>query len=124
MRIPVAPSYRTGLHYGYPYLYGYRSDMHNLARLINLCRCFSDEPFELFPRKTAEERRLFQILIRSYSETRYKDEYQLNSADAEKLFTQVVEFLKLIKAFCNKRLEQYRQIAEAPETELEPSVQQ
>jgi hypothetical protein len=87
---------------------GYRSDMHNLARLINLCRCFSDEPFELFPRKTAEEKRQFQILIRSYSETRYKDEYQIDSADADKLFTQVVGFLNLIKTLCNNRLEQYR----------------
>ena len=87
---------------------GYRSDMHNLARLINLCRCFSDEPFELFPRKTAEEKRQFQILIRSYSETRYKDEYQIDRADADKLFTQVVEFLNLIKTLCNNRLEQYR----------------
>jgi len=87
---------------------GYRSDMHNLARLINLCRCFSDEPFELFPRKTTEEKRQFQILIRSYSETRYKDEYQIDSADADKLFTQVVEFLNLIKTLCNNRLEHYR----------------
>src|ERR1035437_4242909 len=43
----------------------YRSDMHNLARLINLCRCFSDEPTELFPRRNEEDKRLFQLLLKS-----------------------------------------------------------
>jgi HEPN domain-containing protein len=90
----------------------YRSEMHNLTRLINLCRCFSDGPIDLFPRRTEEDKRLFQLLLKSYSDTRYKDEYEIFDHDAEKLWTQVDDFLKLIKVLCNKRLAAYRREAE------------
>ncbi len=91
---------------------GYRSDMHSLARLINLCRCFSDEPFEVFRRRTEEDKRLFQLLLRSYSDTRYKDDYKIVDHDADELCTQTREFLDQVKKLCNKRLNMYRQEAE------------
>jgi HEPN domain-containing protein len=90
----------------------YRSDIHNLARLINLCRCFTDEPFALFPRKTADDQRLFQILLRSYSEARYNDDFNVDNFDAEILLDQVDGFLTLIRILCNNRLTHYRQEAE------------
>lgn len=39
----------------------YRSDVHNLSRLLNLTLCFSREPSSIFPRKSVEEQRLFCI---------------------------------------------------------------
>lgn len=90
----------------------YRADMHNLARLINLCRCFSDEPAHMFPRKSDEEMRLFELLLKSYSDTRYKDAYEIAGPDADKIRIQVSVFLELIKKLCNKRLTAYRQEAE------------
>ena len=100
----------------------YRSDTHNLARLINLCRCFSDELKFLFPRRTEEDKRLFQILLKSYSDTRYKDGYQIVDDDADKLCTQVKEFLDLIKTLCNKRLKEYRQAAEEAGKNIEEYI--
>lgn len=90
----------------------YRSDMHNLARLFNLCLCFSDEPAALFPRKTEEDLRLFQLLLKSYSEARYRDEYKVSSNDADILCTQVRELIKLTEILCNDKLGVYRQAAE------------
>jgi HEPN domain-containing protein len=92
---------------------GYRSDMHNLNRLLNLCLCFSAEPNELFPRKTEEEKRLFQILVKSYSDARYKDDYQVARQDAELLCAQVTPFMELTEMLCKARLDEYRQAAEA-----------
>jgi HEPN domain-containing protein len=90
----------------------YRSDMHNLARLLNLCKCFSDGQVELFPIRNEDDNRLFQLLVKSYSDTRYKDDYKIVDHDADELCTQVRAFLDLIKKLCNKRLGEYRQDAE------------
>ncbi|HZY38379.1 MAG TPA: HEPN domain-containing protein [Mucilaginibacter sp.] len=97
----------------------YRSDMHNLARLLNLCKCFSDGQIDLFPRRTEEDKRLFQILVRSYSDARYKDEYQVFDHDAEELCTRVQEFCELIKKLCKEKLTEYRQEAEEAGKEIE-----
>ena len=97
----------------------YRSDMHNLARLLNLCKCFCDPQVELYPRKSEEDDRLFRLLLKSYSETRYKDDYQIVDHDADELCTQVRSFLETVKKLCNKRLAEYRQDAEKAGREIE-----
>lgn len=97
----------------------YRSDMHNLARLLNLCKCFCNPQVELYPRKSEEDDRLFQLLLKSYSETRYKDDYQIVDHDADELCTQVRSFLETVKKLCNKRLAEYRQDAEKAGREIE-----
>jgi HEPN domain-containing protein len=100
----------------------YRADLHNLTRLISLCKCFSDEPADLFPNKSDEDQRLFQLLLKSYSETRYKDGYEIADYDADKLCTKVREFLELIKRLCNKKLQEYRQAAEDAGKEIEDYI--
>lgn len=39
----------------------YRSKFHNLYRLLRLCQCFSERPFQLFL-STPEDERLFDVL--------------------------------------------------------------
>ena len=90
----------------------YRSDMHNLARLLNLCLCFSGEPAALFPRKTEEDQRLFQLLLRSHSDARYRSEYKVNSDDADILCTRIRQLIDLTKILCDDRLNMYRQAAD------------
>jgi HEPN domain-containing protein len=97
----------------------YRSDMHNLSRLLNLCKCFSDGLIELFPRRTEEDKRLFQLLVKSYSDTRYKDDYKIVDLDADELCIRVREFLELIKKLCKQRIAEYRRAAEEAGKEIE-----
>lgn len=97
----------------------YRSEMHNLARLLNLCKCFSDGQIELFPKRTEEDERLFQILAKSYSDARYKDEYKVYDEDATELCIRVQEFCELIKRLCKERLADYRREAEEAGKEIE-----
>ncbi len=86
----------------------YRSDMHNLSRLLNLCGCFSGEPAAIFPRKTTEDQRLFQLLLKSYSDARYRDEYKITHQDADMLCTQVRAFIELTEELCINRINDLR----------------
>ena len=86
----------------------YRADIHNLTRLLNLCFCFSGEPAALFPRKTDEDQRLFQLLLKSYSDARYKDEYKTTSQDADILCKTVRAFVELAEQLCLERVNHLR----------------
>jgi len=81
---------------------GYQSDIHNLRRLLQLCCCFSIEPIQVFLAGTKEDERLFNILVRSYSETRYSDGFLADKKDVHLLFHRVELFLELTKSICNK----------------------
>jgi HEPN domain-containing protein len=81
---------------------GYRADTHNIDRLLFLCECFSTEPARLFKRHFKEEKRLFRVLAGSYTEARYKDNYQIIDHDADQLCTLVRAFLDLTLELSSK----------------------
>jgi len=91
---------------------GYRSDMHNLDRLIKLTLCFSQEPSAMFPRETDEEKRLFGLFYKCYSEARYKTELQVTKEDAQTLHKLCVDFVLLIESLCLGRIRMYKKEAE------------
>jgi HEPN domain-containing protein len=87
---------------------GYRSDMHNLDRLLKLTLCFSREPSAMFPRETNEEKRLFGLFYKCYSEARYKTELHVTKEDAQTLHKQCVDFVLLIESLCLERISAYK----------------
>jgi len=82
----------------------YRSEFHNLYRLLRLCQCFSEKPFQLFL-STPEGERLFDVMAKSYSGSRYKDDFTVSRQDAERLYQLVASFLLLAKEMCNEKIE-------------------
>lgn len=82
----------------------YRSEFHNLYRLLRLCQCFSEKPFQLFL-STPEDERLFDVMAKSYSGSRYKDDFTVSRQDAERLYQRVASFLLLAKEMCNEKIE-------------------
>ena len=82
----------------------YRSEFHNLYRLLRLCTCFSEKPFQLFL-STHEDERLFDIMAKSYSGSRYKHNFTVSRQDAERLYQRVASFLLLVKEMCNEKIE-------------------
>lgn len=82
----------------------YRSEFHNLYRLLRLCTCFSQRPFQLFL-STPEDERLFDVLAKSYSGSRYKDDFTVSRQDAESLYKRVASFLLLVKEMCDDKIE-------------------
>ncbi len=97
----------------------YRSDIHHLGRLLDLCLCFSDEPADLFPRDTPNQERLFSILLRSYSDSRYKDEFKIGEADARLLFERVSDLLELTETLCTAKLKIFHEQAVEAKSEAE-----
>lgn len=82
----------------------YRSEFHNLYRLLRLCQCFSEKPFQLFL-STPEDERLFDVIAKSYSGSRYKDDFTVSRQDAERLYQRVASFLLLAKEMCHEKIE-------------------
>jgi HEPN domain-containing protein len=82
----------------------YRSEFHNLSRLLRLCQSFSELPQKMFF-ESAESRRLFEVLSRSYSAARYKDDFSVSRKDAESLFILIESFVAVAKSMCEKKIE-------------------
>ncbi|RNL52493.1 HEPN domain-containing protein [Pedobacter jejuensis] len=93
----------------------YRSDMHNLYRQLRLCNSFSTAPSWLFLSGGEDEKRLFEIMVRSYSAARYKDDFRVSQKDAEQLFINVSSFIKLTEILGLKKIELLAADAEAYE---------
>jgi HEPN domain-containing protein len=79
---------------------GYRIDLHNLTRLLHLCRCFSEKPAELFLADDSESIRLFKILRESYGNARYAEDFKINEADAIAILEKVDAFVNLAENLC------------------------
>ncbi|WP_442591912.1 HEPN domain-containing protein [Pedobacter sp. AW31-3R] len=90
----------------------YRSDIHNLNRLLLLCNCFSPAPLKMFL-SSPEDERLFNILVKSYSAARYNDNFQVEEADAEQLYTRVSVFVALTKLMCGQKIDALAKEAES-----------
>ncbi|WP_406826408.1 HEPN domain-containing protein [Pedobacter sp. KACC 23697] len=88
----------------------YRSEFHNLYRLLRLCTCFSEKPLQLFL-STAEDERLFKLMAKSYSGSRYKDDFTVSRQDAERLYQKVASFVSLAKGMCKEKIELLAQSA-------------
>jgi HEPN domain-containing protein len=91
----------------------YRSDIHNLYRQLRLCECFSPAPSSLFLSGREDDKRLFDIMVKSYSAARYKDDFKVEQADAEQIFIRVSTFLKLTEIMCGDKIKSLAQVAES-----------
>lgn len=94
----------------------YRSDIHHLGRLLDICACFSEKPRELLL-GVPENRRLFEKLMNSYSHARYKDDFDVEIDDADRLYNLVNDFLVLARALCEKKINALTAESEVAEQE-------
>jgi HEPN domain-containing protein len=71
----------------------YRCDIHNLHRLLMLCRCFSDVPYKLFITNREEDNAIFDKLVKSYSNARYGMDFKIEELEVDMLLEQVSELM-------------------------------
>jgi HEPN domain-containing protein len=83
----------------------YRSEVHNLYRLLGICRCFSDQPYKLFLTGSPEDQRLFDVLVKSYSSARYVSDFFIPEEDARHLHQRVIAFVALTRSMCIDTIE-------------------
>jgi uncharacterized protein len=84
----------------------YRSEIHNLHKLLRLCSCFSSAPMKLFLSGSPEDERLFDILLKSYSGARYKSNFFVLTDDAWVLYNKTAAFVALAKELCHQKVEE------------------
>jgi HEPN domain-containing protein len=91
----------------------YRSELHNLYRLLKICSCFSDEPNKILLSGHSEDERLFDLLVRSYSAARYNANFMVSQEDTISLFTRIKNFVQLTREMCVQKIVTLEQEAEA-----------
>ncbi|WP_316849080.1 HEPN domain-containing protein [Pedobacter agri] len=101
-------------------LLSYRSEFHNLCRLLKLLRSATDQPYLLFF-ETAESRRLFDILCKSYSSARYKPDFAVKKIDAGKLYHMVTDYLSMANNLCDRHIDCLNQ-AETGKPCIDPNL--
>lgn len=72
----------------------YRCDIHNLNRLLLMCRCFSNVPYDLLNSTDENEKLAFDKLVKSYSNARYGTDFKIEEFEIKLLVFKVEELLK------------------------------
>lgn len=68
---------------------GYKTNTHNIYRLLRYGALVSYQLPDIFPRNTDKEKQLFQVLQEAYLASRYKDSYSVTSEDVYTLITRI-----------------------------------
>lgn len=85
----------------------YKPKTHDLEKLDRQA-CKLDGRFKtIFPRKSSEEERLFQLLKKAYIDSRYTLDYKVTKEDLEYLSERVTRLRDLTKLACNEKIESF-----------------
>ena len=86
----------------------YSGKLHNLTRLIRIVKKYSPDGYSsIFPRQTAEEKRLFALLQAAYIEARYNSKFVVTKEDIDALTPSIERLLDLTKRLCEERIKEY-----------------
>lgn len=87
-------------------LYGHKE--HDLKFLLNKSKGYTPELVKVFPRDTAEEKRLFELLRRAYLEARYnKKNFIVTKEDIDALTPKVEQLKQVVEKVCRERIAFY-----------------
>ena len=85
----------------------YSPKNHDLDELIRSCKAYTIELCRAFPRNTPEEERLFDLLQRSYIESRYNPDFEITKADIEALVPKVERLRDIVEKVCREQIAYY-----------------
>ncbi|MBP1616965.1 MAG: hypothetical protein H6Q14_792 [Bacteroidetes bacterium] len=80
---------------------------HNLAKLSASVKGHSEELANVFPRDTAEEKRLFTLLKDAYVEARYNPDFLVTKEDIDALLPKVELLRDITKRICEGKIKEY-----------------
>lgn len=83
----------------------YRSDIHNLKRLLMLSRCFSEALYDLFLSGDAYDKELFDVLVGAYCNARYSADFTIDKNSVQSLFDRVSNMADRFSGFNNYIIE-------------------
>lgn len=85
----------------------YSPKNHDLDELLRSCKAYTIELCRAFPRNTPEEERLFDLLQRSYIESRYNPDFEITQADIEALVPKVECLRDIVEKVCREQIAFY-----------------
>ena len=94
---------------------GYKPCTHNLDKLRRYTHRFSIELAFLFPRDGAGEDHLFKLLLQSYVDARYKEDYHITENELQQLVHRIDRLLSIAERICHNRFISLEKMAAARE---------
>lgn len=83
------------------------SKQHNLSKLLNSVKKYSDEFIKVFPQNTADEKRLFALIKAAYVNGRYDPDFLVTKEDIDALIPKVELLKDITKRICEEKIEGY-----------------
>ena len=85
----------------------YKPKEHDINKLGKQANNLDPRFLPVFPRKTPEEKRLFELLRKAYIDARYNPKYKVTKRELEYLGERVKKLQRLTKEVCKERIESY-----------------
>ena len=85
----------------------YKPKEHDIKELGRQVSNLDPRFLPVFPRKTPEERRLFELLRKAYIDARYNRNYKITKKELEYLGERVKKLQRLTKEACKEKIESY-----------------
>lgn len=83
---------------------GYKPKTHNLDKLLRYTKRFAVELSGVFPRNSAEEKRLFDLLLRAYIDARYSADYVITQEELTLLSERVGKLQGIAERICKEKI--------------------
>ena len=83
------------------------SKQHNLSKLLNSVKKYSNDFIKVFPQNTKEEKRLFQLIKAAYVNGRYDPDFVVTREDIDALIPKVELLRDITQRICEDKIKQY-----------------
>lgn len=80
---------------------------HNLTKLLNSVKRYSDEFIKVFPQDTPEEKRLFELIKAAYVNGRYDPEFVVTKEDIDAIVPKIELLRDITKRICEEKIGEY-----------------
>lgn len=80
---------------------------HNLTKLLNSVKKYSDEFIKVFPQDTPEEKRLFELIKAAYVNGRYDPDFIVTKGDIDALVPKVELLRDITQRICEGKIKEY-----------------
>ena len=80
---------------------------HNLSKLLNSVKKYSNEFIKVFPQDTPEEKRLFELIKAAYVNGRYDPDFVVTKEDIDSLIPKVELLRDITKRICEEKIREY-----------------
>ena len=85
----------------------YYPKTHNIEKLYESVEQLDEELRTVFPRKTKEDERLFELLRASYVDARYSPAFKIIESELQQISKWVKSLLKITEKLCSEKIKKY-----------------